>query len=202
MYYSLQGSIVEKTPTHLILDVNGVCYDILIPVSTFSKLPAAGDRAKVLTHFVVREDGHFLFGFATMSERDLFRMLISVSGIGPKVGLTVLSGIPLDELKSALVNGAVDVLTAIPGIGKKTAERMIVELKEKVVIEGPLRSVSGAGASALTADQQSVEDALMALVSLGYKKSQAKNALDKAVKDIKDLDYAVEDLIRASLKNL
>lgn len=202
MYYSLEGQIVEKSPTHLILDVRGVSYDILIPVSTFSKLPEAGGLAKVLTHFVVREDGHFLFGFATLAERDLFRMLISVSGIGPKVGITVLSGIRLEELKAAIVNGSVGVLTAIPGIGKKTAERMIVELKEKIVIEGPVRSVSGPSAAALTADQQSVEDALMALVSLGYKKNQAKDALDKAVKESKDPDYAVEDLIRASLKNL
>lgn len=201
MYYSLEGLIVEKSPTQLILDVNGVCYDIHIPLSTFSKLGALGHKAKLLTHFVVRDDGHFLFGFHTLSERDLFRMLISVSGIGPKVGITILSGIPLAELKAAIVNGSVGMLTRIPGIGKKTAERMIVELKEKIVVEASEAKVL-AGQASGGEKQQCVEDALQALVSLGYKKTQAKTALDKAVKDVSESDFAVENLIRSSLKIL
>jgi len=200
MYYSLEGQITEKSPAYLILNVNGVCYDIQISLSTFSGLGALGERAHVFTHFVVREDAHCLYGFTTLEERDLFRMLISVSGIGPKVGLMALSGIPIRELKNALVTGSIPLLTSIPGIGKKTAERMIVELKEKVVIESPASDIAGALAG--TPGQRRMDDALQALVSLGYRKNQAKTALEKVVKDIEDMDLAVEDLIRASLKQL
>jgi len=195
MYHYLQGKLVEKSPMLAVLDVNGVGYDVHIPLSTYSGLPSLGSEVKLLTHFIVREDAQLLHGFLTEDERELFRLLISVSGIGPRVATTALSGLPIQDLKEAIATGAIPVLTAISGIGKKTAERLIVELKEKMVLEQrTLKSppVSAAG--------RIVEDSLQALVSLGYRKPDAKAAVEKAVKDKEGQSLSVEELIRASLK--
>lgn len=195
MYHYLHGKLVEKSPMLAVVDVNGVGYDVHIPLSTYSGLPALGAEVKLLTHFIVREDAQLLHGFLTEDERELFRLLISVSGIGPRVATTALSGLPIQDLKEAIATGAIPVLTAISGIGKKTAERLIVELKEKMVLEQrTLKSppVSAAG--------RIVEDSLQALVSLGYRKPDAKAAVEKAVKDKDGQLLSVEELIRASLK--
>lgn len=195
MYHYLQGKLVEKSPMLAVIDVNGVGYDVHIPLSTYSGLPSLGAEVKLLTHFIVREDAQLLHGFLTEDERELFRLLISVSGIGPRVATTALSGLPIQDLKEAIATGAIPVLTAISGIGKKTAERLIVELKEKMVLEQrTLKSppVSAAG--------RIVEDSLQALVSLGYRKPDAKAAVEKAVKDKDGQSLSVEELIRASLK--
>lgn len=196
MFHYLQGKLAEKSPMLAVLDVHGVGYEIHIPLSTYSQLPALGADVRLLTHFIVREDVQQLYGFSTEDERDLFRMLISVSGVGPKVATTALSGLPIHELREAIASGSIPVLTSISGIGKKTAERLIVELKEKVVIEqraakaSPLASAAGRAA----------EDSLQALVSLGYKRPDAKAAVEKAMKDKPGQALTVEDLIRASLK--
>ncbi|HTL46501.1 MAG TPA: Holliday junction branch migration protein RuvA [Verrucomicrobiae bacterium] len=200
MYQYLQGTLVEKSPVAAVIDVNGVGYLVQVPVSTYSGLPALGAQVRLLAHLVIREDAHQIYGFLTEDERELFRMLIAVSGIGPKSAMTVLSGIPIDELKQAIASGDLNVLTAIPGIGKKTAERLIVELKEKLVAAKVL------GKSPVTAGRpgqgQIIEDSLQALVSLGYRKSDAKNAVEKTLKERPGADFSVEDLIRMSLKNI
>lgn len=199
MYQYLQGTLAEKNPVAVVVDVNGVGFLLQISLSTFSALPALGDRVRLWTHFVVREDAQMLCGFFTEEERELFRMLISVSGIGPKSAMTVLSGVPVEELKRAIAQGSLHVLTAIPGIGKKTAERLVVELREKLVAEKypariPALAAGGQG--------RVMEDSLQALVALGYKKNDAKSAIEKTLKDKTAVDFSIEDLIRLSLKNL
>lgn len=196
MYQYLNGTLVEKTATAAVIDVNGVGYHVQIPVSTFSALPQLGSQAKILTHFVVREDAQQLYGFFTEDERSFFRNLISVSGIGPKTALTALSGIPVPELKRAIIDGDLAVLTGVSGIGKKTAERMVVELREKMVIE-ERRVPSAAGKKSGT---PVAEDSVRALVELGYKKQNAQDAIEKALKNFEPGKATLEELIRVSLK--
>lgn len=200
MYHHLTGNLIEKTATKIILDVNGVGYEIRIPVSTFSKLPALGEQVKILTHYHVREDLQALFGFYTDEERELFRMLLSVSGIGPKMALSLLSGVALPELKQAIIQGAVHVLTSIPGIGKKTAERVIVELREKVVLEGEGAGASGRGP--VNPETVLAEDSMRALVELGYRRQDAKAAVEKALKALEGNKRSVSEVIRLSLKHV
>lgn len=199
MYHHLEGKLIEKTPTSIILDVQGVGYQVFIPVSTYSPLGPLGRTVRVLTHFLVREDAQQLYGFLTDEERDLFRMFISVSGVGPKVALTALSGMSIQELKHAIVEGSIAVLTGIPGIGKKTAERLIVELKEKITVtelkREPRQTVT------VTEDSRT-EDALQALISLGYKKGSAKTAVEKVLKETRGKVSNVEDLIRGALRHV
>ncbi|MDD5086060.1 MAG: Holliday junction branch migration protein RuvA [Candidatus Omnitrophica bacterium] len=195
MFDYLSGKLIEKSPTRIVVDVHGVGYAVNIPLSSFHILPDVESDIQILAHLQIKEDEWQLYGFLTREERDLFRLMLSVSGIGPKTALTVLSGIGLDDLKRALIGEDIEVLTAISGIGRKTAERMIVELKEKVVLEEkriPLRG--GKGRDAFFADSVS------ALVSLGYKRQSAQEAVKKvlseAVKPVSD----VEELIKESLK--
>ncbi len=199
MYDFLAGRIVRKGPTHLVLDVGGVGYELAIPLSTFHALTKSEEETRILTHFHVREDNHQLFGFATEEERSLFRLVLSVTGIGPKMGLAILSGIGTAELRKAIVEGSIPTLTAISGIGRKTAERLIVELREKIVLLEPK-----AGAAVSTAknalDERLVEDSIQALISLGYKPLDAKRALQKVLAERGSHEFSVEDLIRASLK--
>ena len=136
MYSYLQGKVVEKTATSVVLDVGGIGYLLQISLSTYEALPLLGQEIRLLTHFVVREDAHALYGFYSAEERELFKLLLTVSGIGPKIALTLLSGIPFPQLRQAIVGGELETLKKIPGIGKKTAERMIVELREKLVLQG------------------------------------------------------------------
>ncbi len=198
MYQYLSGKLTEKNPTSAVIDVNGVGYLVQIPVSTFGQLPVLGDTVKLLTHFVVREDAQALYGFWSEEERDLFRMLISISGIGPKMAMTILSGSSLPELKQAIVNGSIDFLIKIPGIGRKTAERLVVELKEKIVIDERMAPSAGHGKTA--PEHYLMEDAVSALIELGYKKPNAKEAVQRALKDSADKKMGVPDLIRFSLK--
>lgn len=199
MFEYLSGKIVRKDPTRLVLEVGGVGYELSIPISTYHHLPKAGETAQVLTHFLVREDQHQLFGFATKEERDFFRLLFSVTGIGAKTALTVLSGIGIQELRQAIVEGNLVTLTSISGIGRKTAERMIVELREKILLLEP----SGASAAGQRlAGDPLIEDSLQALVSLGYRLPDAKRALQKVLSEKQGGKHSVEDLIRASLKHI
>ena len=199
MYDFLAGKIVRKGPTHLVLEVGGVGYELAIPLSTYHALGKSEEETRVLTHFHVREDNQQLFGFATEEERNLFRLLLSVNGIGPKMALAVLSGIGTAELRKAIVEGAIPTLTAISGIGRKTAERLIVELREKIVLLEPKRGASSAP-TRVAVDEGLIEDSIQALISLGYKLADAKRALQKVLSEKDSRTFSVEDLIRTSLK--
>lgn len=197
MYHYLSGKLIEKSPTAVVIDAGGVGYDVLIPVSTYSSLPALGEFVKLLTHFVVREDAQLLYGFATDEERKMFRHLISISGIGPKIATTALSGILVEDLKMAIKEGNLAVLTSISGIGKKTAERMVIELREKMIIEGGKNS-SGTKGMAPTVSSEA-EDATQALIALGYSKNQAQIAVDKVIRSQSE-KLPVDKLVRVALK--
>jgi Holliday junction DNA helicase RuvA len=191
----LSGTVLDLRTDRLVLDVGGVGYDLAIPLGTFSALPPAGEKATVHVHTHVREDALQLFGFSTPQEKYVFERLISVSGIGPKVALTVLSGLPLPELIGAIVTQNARVLATIPGVGKKLAERLGLELKEKLSGVG-----SGAGAAASGGKTSAVEDAIGALENLGYKLVQAEHAVEKAVRDVGTED--LNKILQAALKSL
>jgi len=199
MYDYLTGTLIEKTPVSVVLEVGGIGYALHIPVSTFSVLPAIGEKVKLLTHFVVREDAQVLYGFISEDERDLFRSLISVSGIGPKIAMAMLSGRSVVEVKQAIVEGSLVFLTGISGIGRKTAERIVVELREKIIIE---KRVSTAETLATTTTNMLFDDSLQALMELGYRRQSAKEAIQRALGQSKDDSMTVSDLIRASLKHV
>jgi Holliday junction DNA helicase RuvA len=186
--------------TSITIDVNGIGFHLMIPVSTYQKLPETGAKVKLFTHHVVREDAELLFGFASEEERSLFRLLMSVSGIGPKLAITVLSGLNAQELKRAIVDGSVLALTAISGIGRKTAERMIVELREKIVIEG--RADSDKWGPLASKHEALVEDSLKALLSLGYSKPNARAAIQKVLETLGKGKLSTELIVRESLKQI
>ncbi|MBI3314077.1 MAG: Holliday junction branch migration protein RuvA [Candidatus Omnitrophica bacterium] len=200
MYEYLSGRLVEKNTGSLILDVGGVGYAVTIPLSTFESLPPLGQSVKILTFFVVREDAQALYGFLSESERSLFKMLLSISGIGPKMAITVLSGLTLPDLKRAIVDGSVHLLTGISGVGKKTAERIIIELREKLVLDERRMPESQASSAVLQEQDGLFQDSLQALIQLGYKKQNAKEAIQKALKNHKPEDLSAEVLVRESLK--
>ncbi len=198
MYHYLSGRLIEKTAASAVVEAGGVGYYLSIPVSTFTALPEIGQSVKILTYFVVREDVQQLYGFFTEEERQLFRLLLSVSGIGPKTGLTVLSGVSIHDLKRAILDNDLVLLTSVPGVGRKTAERLVVELREKIVVD----EKRGAGLPRGKMPQQDdlIEDSLRALVELGYRKQNAQDAVRKAVKSLEGEKISVPDLIRVSLK--
>jgi Holliday junction DNA helicase RuvA len=194
----LQGKLIDALPTVAVVDVNGVGYEVLIPLSSFEKLPAPGQPIKILTHLAVREDAHILYGFMTASERDMFRLLVhTVSGIGPKIALNILSGINVASLRAAVANGDVKLLSQISGVGKKTAERIVVELKDKMGRASVWEA--GGGAHALSGDEQKHNDAALALIALGYKALEAQETV-RAAAAVLGPQAGVEDLVRASLK--
>lgn len=194
----LQGKLVDAIPTQVTIDVNGVGYEALIPLSSFDKLPQPGSDVKLLTQLIVREDAHVLYGFMTPGERELFRLLIqTVSGIGPKIALNILSGISAAAFRGAVANGDVKALSQISGVGKKTAERIVVELKDKV---GPAGAWEAASAQrTLSSSDQKVNDAALALVALGFKQIEAHEAARAALALLGD-SATVESLVRACLK--
>ena len=198
----LEGTLAESLPTHVVVNVGGIGYEILIPLSSYDKIPTKGSPIRILTHLQIREDAHILYGFMTPSERDLFRLLINhVSGIGPKLGLAVLSGMSVMSFKSAVVNSEVGLIAKIPGIGKKTAERIILELKDKVGVAAAWEAASAAHTP--NAEDLKVNDAVLALISLGYKQVDAHKAVKKAQTESADANAAtVEDLVRQALKQL
>ncbi len=196
MYHYLSGKLIEKAPTSVVIEAAGIGYDLTIPVSTYASLPALGEQVKLLTHFVVREDAQLLYGFATEEERKMFRLLISISGIGPKIANTALSGILVEDLKAAIKEGNVAILTSVSGIGKKTAERIVIELREKVILEGG--KATGAKSSSPLISSEA-EDAVQALIALGYSKNEAQAAVDKAQKSASE-KLAVDKLVRNALK--
>lgn len=199
MYRYLDGKLAVKGPTQVVVDVGGIGFELAIPLSTYKNLPSPGEPVRLLTHFHVREDAQQFFGFLTEEERDLFRLLLTVSGIGPKIALTVLSGIGIRELKEAIANEREDVLTAVSGVGRKTAERIIVELREKVILDEKLRKEK----EPLPGDMSSevFEDGVSALAQLGYKRQDAAQAIRKVITR-RGASVSVEELVKESLKNI
>jgi holliday junction DNA helicase RuvA len=195
----VQGKLVEALPTQVVVDVHGVGYELLIPLSSFDKLPGVGGEVKLLTHLAIREDAHTLYGFATTAERDLFRLLINfVSGIGPKIALNILSGINVHAFRATVAAADVKALSQISGVGKKTAERIVVELKDKLGAVTP--GVLAPGASAqLPAGDQKLADATAALQALGFKPNDAGDAI-RAAAALLGPQAGVEALVRTALK--
>ena len=196
----LQGILSESLPTQIVVDVGGVGYQVFIPLSSYDRLPAAGAPVRVLTHLQVREDAHILYGFMSVPERDLFRLLVNnVSGIGPKMALAVLSGMSVTTFKNAVVINDISSLSKISGVGKKTAERVVLELRDKLGVAATWEAASSAHSP--TPEETAVSDALLALISLGYKQVDAH----KAVKQIHKAGAEPpkpEDLVRLALKLL
>jgi holliday junction DNA helicase RuvA len=194
----LHGKLIEALPTQVTVDVNGLGYEALIPLSSFDKLPLPGQSIKLLTQLVVREDAHTLYGFMTSEERDLFRLLIhTVSGIGPKTALNVLSGISVTAFRGAVASGDLKSLSKISGVGKKTAERIVVELKDKIGMAGAWEAASAK--HGLSADEQRINDAVLALVALGFKQIEAHDTV-RAAQAVLGMQATVEELVRACLK--
>jgi len=194
----LHGKLIEALPTQVTVEVNGVGYEALIPLSSFDKLPAPGQAVKLLTHLVVREDAHVLYGFMTAAERGLFRLLINnVSGIGPKIALNILSGIQVAAFRGAVAGGEIKMLSQISGVGKKTAERIVIELKDKIGPGGVLEAQSAQ--RALSADEQKINDAVLALIALGFKPNDAHETV-RATQALLGPEASLEELVRASLK--
>lgn len=194
----LRGKLVEALPTQVVMEVNGVGYEVLIPLSSYDKLPPPGQELKLLTQLVVREDAHVLYGFASAVERDLFRLLVNnVSGIGPKTALNILSGMNAVTFRGAVANSDVKALAQISGVGKKTAERIVVELRDKIGAAGALEAASAK--HGLSPDDQRINDAVLALMALGFKQIEAHDAVRDA-QAMLGVAATVEDLVRACLK--
>ena len=186
----ISGILLDKTPPLALIDCNGVGYECEVPMSTFYLLPQVGDKVTLLTHFVVREDAQLLFGFGTHQERLMFRQLLKVNGIGAKSALAILSGLSIDELIQAVSLQEAGLLTRVPGIGKKTAERLLLELKDKFTLDSAL-SIKGSGMASIR------QDVLNALIALGYNERESLNA----VKSL-DINLTVNDGIKQALKYL
>ncbi len=196
MIASLRGRILEKQPNRIVVDVAGVGYDVSVPLSTFYGLGDAGSDIALRIHTHVREDALLLYGFATKLEQDLFERLISISGIGPKVALAVLSGIEPPDLIRAIERGDLPRLTAIPGVGKKTSERIVLELKDRLPKLHPASPADGTA----TTPSALREDVLSALINLGYHRPLAEKAVESAVKAMPDGDF--ERTLKQALREL
>lgn len=195
----LTGILIEKQPPEILLDVQGVGYELLLPMTSFYSLPEVGQSVTLFTHFVVREDAHLLFGFAQKSDRSLFRELIKTNGVGPKLALAILSAMSVNDFAYAIEREELSKLIKIPGIGRKTAERLLVELKGKFKGQQQDFFIESSHLSAPTqpsAQDSASEEAISALIALGYKPADA----EKMVKKIAKADLSSEQLIREALK--
>jgi len=194
MIAQLAGALAHKSPEHIVVDVQGVGYQVFVSLNSFYRLPEPGGRVDLLIHTHVREDALQLYGFIDRQEKDLFQLLIGISGIGPRLGLNILSGMRADELQQALEAGDLARLVAIPGVGKKTAERLVLELRDKVkVLKGAREAGDGRRATGMEAE------AVSALVNLGYRRNEADRAVKAAcVAGAADL----ESVIRSALKRV
>lgn len=195
----LSGILLEKQPPHILLDVNGVGYEVDAPMSTFYRLPAIGDKVTLHTHLVVREDAQLLYAFAEKRDRALFRELIKLNGVGPKLALALMSGLEVEELIGAVQAQDTSALTRVPGVGKKTAERLLVELKDRFKA---WEDIPGAAVPLVTGTApvavSGTADAVSALIALGYKPQEAS----RAVANIKEDGLSSEELIRRALKGM
>lgn len=197
----LRGKILEKQPPQLLLDVNGIGYEIDAPMSTFYRLPEVGQDVTLFTHFVVREDAHQLCGFFSREERLLFRTLLKVNGVGVRLGLTILSSVEPDEFVRCVVNNDTASLTRLPGIGKKTAERLIIEMRDKLTTwqqQSPSELNLLQIGKENNPRNQSVQDAVSALIALGYKPQEASRAVAK----VDDGTHSSEEMIRHALREM
>jgi len=193
----LKGVILEKTPPGLVVDVQGVGYELDASMTTHYALAAVGQPVELFTHMVVREDAQLLYGFATQSERRLFRLLLSVNGVGAKVALSILSGMTSDEFLACVVTQDIARLTKVPGIGKKTAERLVFDLKDKVEASADLPGVGHGSATDAGAGSQRTQ-AESALMALGYKQVEAAKLLDKTAQP----NQSIEEMIRGALRSI
>lgn len=197
----VNGTLIEKTPPHILVDVQGLGYEIEAPMSTIFRLPAVGEKVELHTHFVVREDAQLLYGFFSKEERSLFRTLIKVNGVGPKMGIAILSGIGADDFARCVNQDDTAALVKIPGVGKKTAERLIVEMRDKMRDWMPLDDSFALTADGVGAASDGVtHEAESALIALGYKPAQAAKAISQAHKLLGSA--SAEELIRQSLKSM
>lgn len=200
MIGSLRGKLILKQAPHLLLEVAGVGYELEAPMTTFYNLPQAGEDVHLYTHLVVREDAHLLFGFATEQERRLFRTLIKVNGVGAKLALTILSGIETAEFIHCIQTGDTDRLVRLPGIGKKTAERLIIEMRDRLkdwdmdISHKPLAGSPGRTAS------NAVDDAVSALISLGYKPQEASRFVHAIATEEMDSETLIREALKASVR--
>ena len=194
----IYGKIIDKQPPQLLVDVQGVGYEIDAPMSTFYQLPSLGEPVTLHTHLVVREDAQLLYGFASLAERSLFRSLIKVNGVGARMALTILSGMSADEFIACVQDNDAAALVRLPGVGKKTAERLIIELRDKLQDQlGKSSALPGSGVTAVTpAISSPVADAVSALIALGYKGAEAS----RMVRALETSDLSAEDIIRLSLQ--
>ena len=187
----IQGTLIESNPPQVLVDVHGIGYEVDVPMSTFYNLPGLGDKVTLLTHMVVREDAQLLYGFLTAAERDCFRQLLKVTGIVARTALAILSGMSVEMLVQAVAMQEVGILTKVPGIGKKTAERLILELKDKL---GSAMITSG-----VTVASSAIADVIKALVSLGYSEREATQAAKKLPEDI-DLSEGIRLALQGMVK--
>ena len=192
----LQGTVIDKQAPDLLLDVQGVGYEVLVSLSTFFAVPEVGQSVTLHTHFVVRDDAQLLFGFSELGERTLFRHLIKVNGVGPKMALTILSGMSASEFALCVHNNDVATLVKLPGVGKKTAERLVIEMRDRV---GDIEAGPSGVAPVASKQPDIAEEAESALIALGYKPQDAAKMVSRAVSD--DISSA-EQLIRAALKSM
>ncbi len=190
----LRGRLVAKQPPRLVLDVNGVGYEVEAPMSTLYELPGVGSEVTLLTHLLVREDAHILYGFGSEAERTLFRSLLKVSGVGSRTALAILSGITVEAFARCIQEGDVALLTKVPGVGRKTAERLLVEMRDRIAAQPGTGGGGGAGLAATSAEGE----AYGALVALGYKPAEVSRML----KQVNTPGLSTEELIRQILKNL
>jgi len=200
MFAYIKGTLIQSTPTSIVVEANGIGYKLFVPANVFSHLPQTGALVTFHTSFVVREQAQSLYGFLSIQERDFFEALLSVTGIGPKIGLALIGHMPAQELQQAILNGDTATLCRVPGIGKKGAERLIIEMRDKVgglSIQGTELPVHFAANSSL----QIANDAMSALINLGYNQSVAQKAIKKSLKDIPEgIDLGA--LISLALKNV
>ncbi len=196
----LRGTLAEKQPPHLLLDVNGVGYELEVPMTTLYRLPAQGETVTLHTHLVVREDAHLLYGFYEKRDRELFRELIRLNGVGPKLALALMSGLEVDELVRCVQAQDTAALTKVPGVGKKTAERLLVELKDRFKAWESIPAIAPLVVEPQVAQAVSSaeNDAVSALISLGYKPQEAS----RAVAAVKEDGMSSEDLIRRALRGM
>lgn len=196
----LRGTLAEKQPPHLLLDVNGVGYELEVPMTTLYRLPSVGEAVTLHTHLVIREDAHLLYGFFEKRERELFRELIRLNGVGPKLALALMSGLEVDELVRCVQAQDTAALVKVPGVGKKTAERLLVELKDRFKAWESIPSIAPLVVEPQQAQAVSSaeNDAVSALISLGYKPQEAS----RAVAAIKEDGLSSEDLIRRALRGM
>jgi len=198
MITHLTGKLIDKKPPVLTIDVNGIGYEVHAPMSTFYQLPDIDNTITLLTHFVVREDAHLLFGFSQEQERKLFRALIKVNGVGPKLALTILSGMETDQFVQCIQAQNANSLTNIPGIGKKTAERLMIEMRDALSNWEMNINPESALQTDLLNPNQVMYDAISALTALGYKPQEAKNAISK----VHQPNHSNEQLIRLALQQM